>query len=71
MLGLTLGQGADFIKPMLLPSVAVAMTLSTINITNRDLALIIRNPRTLLVSLLLNYVILSGVMLLMNYGLGS
>lgn len=65
MLGLALGQGADFIKPLLLPSVAVAMTLSTINITNRDLASIIRNPRTLLVSLLLNYVILSGVMLLM------
>lgn len=65
MLGLALGQGANFIKPMLLPLVAVAMTLSTIGITNHELALIIRNPRTLLVSLLLNYVVLSGVMLLM------
>lgn len=63
--GLAIGQGSAFIKPMLLPLMAVAMTLSTINITNHDLASIIRTPRTLIVSLLLNYVILSGIMLLM------
>ncbi len=65
MLGLALGQGAGFIKPVLLPLLAVAMTLSTISITNHDLASIIRKPRILLISLLLNYAILSGVTLLM------
>lgn len=65
VLGLALGQGAAFIEPVLLPLLAVAMTLTTISITNHDLASIIRTPRTLVISLLLNYVILSGVILLM------
>ena len=65
ILGLVVGQGANFIKPLLLPLIAVAMTLTTISITNHDLKFMIRSPRTLLISLLLNYVIMSGVILLM------
>jgi BASS family bile acid:Na+ symporter len=65
ILGLVVGQGATFIKPLLLPLIAVAMTLTTISITNHDLTSIIRTPRTLAISLLLNYVIMSCVILLM------
>jgi BASS family bile acid:Na+ symporter len=41
------------------------MTLSTVSITNRDLASIKSSPRPVLISLLLNYVIMGGIMLLM------
>jgi len=51
--------------PALMPVMAVNMTLSTISITNRDLASIKSNPRPLLISLLLSYAILGGIMLLM------
>lgn len=65
MLALTVGQGAVRIKPGLLPALAVAMTLSTVSITNRDLASIKSTPRPILISLLLNYVIMGAIMLLM------
>jgi len=41
------------------------MTLSTVSITNRDLASIKSSPRLILISLLLNYVVMGGIMLLM------
>jgi len=41
------------------------MTLSTISITNRDLASIKNTPRLIPIALLLNYVVLGGVMLLL------
>lgn len=65
MLGLAIGQGAVWTQPLLLPAMAVAMTLSTISITNRDLASLKAMPRPILISLLLNYVVLGGIMLLM------
>ena len=65
MLALAVGQGAVWIEPVLLPALAVAMTLSTVSITNRDLASIKSTPRPILISLLLNYVIMGGIMLLM------
>ena len=65
VLALAVGQGAVWIKPVLLPALAVAMTLSTVSITNRDLASIKSTPRPILISLLLNYVIMGGIMLLM------
>ena len=52
------------IESILVPVMAVNMTLSTISITNRDLASIKSNPRPLLISLLLSYAILGGIMLL-------
>lgn len=63
ILGLTIGQGAIWIEPLLLPVLAIAMTLSTLSITNRDLAQI--KFRTVLTSLLFNYVAMGGIMLLM------
>lgn len=65
MLGLTVGQGAVWIEPALLPVLAVAMTLSVISISNRDLASLRNAPRPVLISLLLNYVAMGGIMLLM------
>jgi len=69
VLGLAIGQGAVWTKPLLLPVLAVAMTLSTISITNRDLASIKSTPRLIPISLLLNYVVLGGIILLMARGL--
>jgi len=69
VLALAIGQGAVWTKPLLLPALAVAMTLSTISITNRDLASIKSTPRLIPVSLLLNYVVLGGIVLLMTRGL--
>ncbi len=65
MLALAVGQGAVWIEPLLLPALAVAMTLSTVSITNRDLASLKTTPRPVLISLLLNYVVMGGIMLLM------
>ena len=65
VLGLAAGQGAVWTKPLLLPALAVSMTLSTISITNRDLASIRSTPRLIPMALLLNYVVLGGIMLLM------
>jgi len=39
------------------------MTLSTVSITNRDLASLKATPRPILISLLLNYVVMGGIML--------
>jgi BASS family bile acid:Na+ symporter len=41
------------------------MTLSTLSITNRDLASIKNSPRPVLISLMLNYAVMGGIMLLM------
>lgn len=65
VLALAVGQGAVWIEPLLLPALAVAMTLSTVSITNRDLASLKTTPRPILISLLLNYVVMGGIMLLM------
>lgn len=65
ILALTVGQGAVWAEPLLLPVMAVAMTLSTISITNRDLTSIKSTPRPILVSLLLNYVVMGSMMLLL------
>ncbi len=69
VLALTVGQGAVWTKPLLLPTLAVAMTLSTIGITNRDLASIKNTPRLIPIALLLNYVVMGGIVLLMARGL--
>jgi BASS family bile acid:Na+ symporter len=63
-LALAAGQGAERIEPLLLPTLAVAMTLTATSITNRDLAAGRSSPRPILVSLLLNYVLMGGMMLL-------
>jgi len=65
VLALAAGQEAAWIEPLLLPSLAVAMTLSTVSVTNRDLASIKSSPRPIFISLLLNYLLMGGIMLLM------
>jgi len=65
ILGLVAGQGAVWTKPLLLPALAVSMTLSTISITNHDLTSIKNTPRLIPMALLLNYVVLGGIMLLL------
>ena len=37
VLGLAISQGATWAEPLLMPALGVAMTLSTLSITNRDL----------------------------------
>ncbi len=66
VLALTVGQVAVWTEPLLLPALAVAMTLATTSITNRDFVSIKSAPRPILISLLLNYVIMGGIMLLMT-----
>jgi len=65
ILGLVLGQGAEWLEPVLLPVLALAMTLSTTGITNRDLTSIKNSTRPLLTSFLLNYVAMGGLTLIM------
>jgi len=59
------GQGASYLEPLLLPVLGVAMTFSTMSIANRNLISLKTMPRPVLISLLLNYVAMGGVMLLM------
>ncbi|MFC2024503.1 bile acid:sodium symporter family protein [Chloroflexota bacterium] len=69
VLALTIGQGAVWTEPLLIPALAVAMTLSTLGITNENLVSIRKSPRTVLISLLLNYAVMSTVLLLMSWRL--
>jgi BASS family bile acid:Na+ symporter len=66
VLGLLVNQGAFWVRPLLLPALATAMTLTTINITNHELFSIKKTPRPVLISLLLNNVVMSGTMLLLT-----
>ena len=64
-LGLSVGQGALWTKPLILPALALVMTLSTATISSRDLTSLKTLPRLVSLSLLLNYVILGSVILLL------
>jgi BASS family bile acid:Na+ symporter len=61
--GLILGQGANWTQPLVLPALAVVMTLSTMGVRSEML----RSPRELwrpaLAGLFLNYLMLGGVLL--------
>ena len=66
MLGLTIGKwGAIWTEPLVLPALAVVMTLSATSVTSNDLASLKTMPRIILISLLLNYVVMGGIILLM------
>jgi BASS family bile acid:Na+ symporter len=64
--GLVLPQAAEWTKILIMPSLALVMTLATINVSNDYF----RKPRAILkpslAGLLMTYVILSGVILLMS-----
>ena len=67
VLGLLIGKPvATFTEPLVLPALAVVMTLSTASITSRDLATLRTRIRLILVALIINYVITGGVILLMG-----
>jgi len=48
-----------------MPALALVMTLSATNITSRDFTTLKDMPRAILLSLLLNYVVMGGIILLM------
>ncbi len=64
--GFAVGEGvAVRTQPVVMPALTLVMTLSTATITSRDLASIKTMPRTILSSLLLNYVVMGGIMILL------
>ncbi|MFQ5997398.1 MAG: bile acid:sodium symporter family protein [Dehalococcoidales bacterium] len=70
VLGLTIGEpAASRTEPLVLPLLALVMTLSATNITSREFTSLKAMPRTILLSLLLNYVVMGGVILLMAWWL--
>lgn len=60
---------AGVTQPAIIPLLALAMTLSAMNVNSKDLLSIKRMPQPILYSLLLNYVVLGGSMLLMAWWL--
>ena len=64
--GFAVGEGvAVRTQPALMPALALVMTLSTATITSRDLASLKTMPRTILNSILLNYVVMGGITILL------
>jgi BASS family bile acid:Na+ symporter len=67
MCGLVVGRGASWTQPLVLPALAVVMTLSTMGVRSEML----RSPRELwrpaLAGLLLNYLMLGGVLLGLSF----
>lgn len=70
VLGLAIGeQGASLTQSAVVPLLALVMTLSMSGMTTREFASIRTMPRRILVALLLNYVVTSGVFLLLGWWL--
>jgi BASS family bile acid:Na+ symporter len=66
ILGLVIGKpGATLTQPMVLPLLGLVMIVSTLNMSTRQFTSIREVSRIVLYSLLLNYVLLGGVMLLL------
>ncbi|MGP7975917.1 MAG: hypothetical protein ACLPOQ_02160, partial [Desulfobaccales bacterium] len=65
--GLVAGQGASWTQPLVLPALAVVMTLSTMGVRTE----VLRSPRELwrpaLAGLLLNYLMLGGILLGLSF----
>lgn len=70
VLGLLLGENITrFTQPLVLPLLALAMTLSAMNIKSGDSLSLKTTSQTILYSLLLNYLVLGGFLLLMAHWL--
>ncbi|MFC1911821.1 bile acid:sodium symporter family protein [Chloroflexota bacterium] len=68
--GLVTGKTiATWTEPLVLPALALVMTLSATNVTSRDFASFKAMPRQILASLLLNYAVMGGIILLMGWWL--
>lgn len=65
VLGLLFGQGAQWVRPLILPVLALVMTLSTMLISSR----MFRSPSALIIpcvlGIVMNYLVLSGMILMM------
>ena len=67
-LGFAVGErGGRYTEALVLPSLALVMTLSAASVTTRELASFKTMPARILVSLLLNYVVLGGIILALAY----
>ena len=72
VLGLAVGEPvATRTEPLVLPLLALVMTLSAANVTSREFTSLKAMPRTILLSLLLNYVVMGGTTLLLAWWLIS
>jgi len=70
VLGLVIGEPvATKTEPLVLPLLALVMTLSAANITSREFTSFKAMPRTILLSLFLNYIVLGGTILLLAWWL--
>ena len=70
VLGLIIGEPvASKTQSLVLPLLALVMTLSATNVTSREFTSLKTMPRPILTSLLLNYVVLGGLILLMAWWL--
>ncbi|MDZ4247184.1 MAG: hypothetical protein U1D67_08710 [Dehalococcoidia bacterium] len=65
VLGLTAGRFASLTQPLILPVMALVMTLSTASVTTRDLKSLKTNPGPILVSLVLGSFVTSGIIILL------
>lgn len=70
VLGLVIGEPiATKTEPLVLPLLALVMTLSAANVTSREFTSLKTMPRTILLSLFLNYIVLGGTILLLAWWL--
>jgi len=66
VLGLAIGKpGASLVQPTVIPLLALVMAISALNISSRQFTSVKRVSQVVLYSLLLNYVILGGIILLL------
>jgi len=69
-LGLLIGkQAAEKTEPLVIPFLAIVMSLSAMNVTTQELAQLKKMHRTVAYSLLLNYLVLGGIIWLMAWWL--
>ena len=70
VLGLVIGKPvATRTEPLVLPILALVMTLSAANVTSREFTSLKAMTRTILISLFLNYIVLGGAILLLGWWL--
>jgi BASS family bile acid:Na+ symporter len=70
VLGLVIGEPvASRTEPLVLPLLALVMTLSAANVTSREFISLKAMPRTIIISIFLNYIVLGGVILLLAWWL--
>jgi BASS family bile acid:Na+ symporter len=70
VLGLSIGRSvAVYTAPTIIPLLALVMTLSATNVTSREFTSLREMPRSIMLSLFLNYVVMGGLTLLLAWWL--